>query len=358
MLAQLIYLRVFRRHMDYATGTAGLTYRIDYQTICDAVSFLPDPGSQVHRWTPTKGEVRATIRELERVLPDLGRAVPLLIDAGSNPHRGYLKRLPLASMDPSVQKGNDAGTTQERRKTNDTRNPPTDGRQVQENHGDAVQERHDEQRREKTCCTAMNVTPPVSGKPEEEEEVLTHVSITDRQRCVSRPVALVHPVVTATPPDAATAAGTANPDHRMPGPVDRRPAIATPTWPTLDVLPVSAPRPDPVERVFAHWQQTMQKPRAKLDAKRRAAIAARLKDGYTLDDLLAAVDGCKASAWHQGKNERQRAFDDLSLICRDGTHVDQFLDLAHGQRHADAKLSAFLNAGIRSQALEGEFHVV
>jgi hypothetical protein len=239
---------------------------------------------------------------------------------------------------------------------NDTMNNAAEDIKVQANHGDASRERHDEQRREKTCGTAMNVTPPVTGKPEE-EDVLTHVSITDRQRCVSSPVAIVHPIVTATSPDATTAAETAAPDHRMSGQVDRRPVIAIPTS-TLDLLPVSAPRPDPVERVFAHWQRTMNKPRAKLDAKRRAAIAARLKDGYTLDDLLAAVDGCKASAWHQGKNERQRVFNDVSLICRDGTHVDQFLDLAHGQRQADAKLNAFLNAGNRSQALEGEFHVV
>jgi hypothetical protein len=108
MLAQLIYLRVFRRHMDYATGMAGLNYRIDYQAICDAAGFVPDPGSKEPRWRPTKGKVRAAIHELERILPHLGREVPLLIEAGSNPHRGYLKRLPLASTDQSVQKGNDA----------------------------------------------------------------------------------------------------------------------------------------------------------------------------------------------------------------------------------------------------------
>ncbi len=66
-------------------------------------------------------------------------------------------------------------------------NNAIDGLKVQANHHDALEERHDERRREKTCCTAMNVTPPVSGKPEE-EDVLTHVSITDRQRCISRPV--------------------------------------------------------------------------------------------------------------------------------------------------------------------------
>jgi hypothetical protein len=69
-----------------------------------------------------------------------------------------------------------------------------------------------------------------------------------------------------------------------------------------------------------------------LDTKRRAAVAGRLKDGYPVADLLTAIDGCKASAWHQGRNDRQRPFNDLGLICRDSAHVEQFIELARGQQ--------------------------
>ena len=82
---------------------------------------------------------------------------------------------------------------------------------------------------------------------------------------------------------------------------------------------------DSVRQVFAYWQQVMAKPEAKLDAKRRAAIAARLTDGYTPTELQRAVDGCRASAWHQGHNDRGRAFDDIALICRDAAHVEKRL---------------------------------
>jgi hypothetical protein len=111
-----------------------------------------------------------------------------------------------------------------------------------------------------------------------------------------------------------------------------------------------------VQPVFAHWQQVMAKPQAKLDAKRRAAIAARLTDGYAPAELQRAVDGCRASAWHQGHNDRGRAFDDIALICRDAAHVEQFLALAVGQHAERAALEAFLNPD--ASPLEGEFHVV
>ena len=130
-----------------------------------------------------------------------------------------------------------------------------------------------------------------------------------------------------------------------------RPGAAPPDGPP-------APNPDPVQCVFAYWQRAMHKPSARLDARRRAAIAARLKDGYRVHELQAAIDGCQASAWHQGQNDRHRPFNDLVLICRDGAYVEQFLELAQGQRQADAKLAEFLNGGEPSRTLEGDFHVV
>lgn len=115
VLAKVIYLLVFRRRMDYASGVAGGSGRkICYQTVVDEVQFIPDWGSQRTAWSPTKGEVRASIQELRRV--------GLVEDAGSNVQEGYKKFLPLATTDGSVQKRNDAGTTQERHIANATGN--------------------------------------------------------------------------------------------------------------------------------------------------------------------------------------------------------------------------------------------
>jgi hypothetical protein len=82
-----------------------------------------------------------------------------------------------------------------------------------------------------------------------------------------------------------------------------------------------------VRLVFEHWTVVMNKPKAKLTGDRERRIKARIREGYTVDDLKAAVDGCKASDFHQGRDPKSdgKVWDDLELICRDGKHVEQFM---------------------------------
>lgn len=92
---------------------------------------------------------------------------------------------------------------------------------------------------------------------------------------------------------------------------------------------VASPAPtNPAEQVFSYWQSVMQHPKGKLDAKRRATINARFTDGYTAADLMQAIDGCRNSEWHMGKNQDGKVYDALDLICRDGSKVDNFMALA------------------------------
>lgn len=87
---------------------------------------------------------------------------------------------------------------------------------------------------------------------------------------------------------------------------------------------------DDVKAVFAYWQQAMSHPQAKLDDKRAKAIGKRLGDGYSVEDLCRAVDGCKLSPHHMGQNDTGTVYDDIELICRDGSKVDGFI--ARAQR--------------------------
>lgn len=80
--------------------------------------------------------------------------------------------------------------------------------------------------------------------------------------------------------------------------------------------------------VFAYWVQVMNHPGAIYGDKRKGAVEARLKQGYTVPQLKRAVDGCRASPRHQGKNERNEVYDDLELICRNETNVDRFIAMA------------------------------
>lgn len=88
------------------------------------------------------------------------------------------------------------------------------------------------------------------------------------------------------------------------------------------------PDGSPIPQVFAYWQKVMEHPTSKLTGDRRRKVKARLAEGYTLDDLKAAVDGCKATAWNMGANPEGKVWDDLELICRDGKHVETFMGAA------------------------------
>lgn len=82
------------------------------------------------------------------------------------------------------------------------------------------------------------------------------------------------------------------------------------------------------QRVFVFWQEHLDHGKAKLDDVRNRKILARLKDGYSVDDLMAAIRGCKLDPFSMGNNDRNQPFDDIELICRDAAHVDKFLRIA------------------------------
>ena len=118
---------------------------------------------------------------------------------------------------------------------------------------------------------------------------------------------------------------------------------------TLSNPPPKAAPSAQVERVFQHWQSVMDKPLAKLDAKRKVRIEWALKT-YGLSSALEAIDGCQRSDWHMGANERHREFNDLTLIFRDAEHAERFLAKPTGS----AKKSGIQDWLAEDQCIEGE----
>jgi hypothetical protein len=112
-------------------------------------------------------------------------------------------------------------------------------------------------------------------------------------------------------PTAAGGTYRTVPNHTVPDPTVPNPEEQT--------LPAA-----PAVQVFEYWRRLMEHPKAVFDSKRRRAVEARLKDGYTVEQLQQAIEGCRASPWHRGENDRRKVFDDLELICRDAKHVDDF----------------------------------
>lgn len=80
-----------------------------------------------------------------------------------------------------------------------------------------------------------------------------------------------------------------------------------------------------VREIFEHWVAVMGKTsQTKLNDKRKRCIESRLREGYSVDQIKAAIDGCAKSPYHMGRNDSGTVYDDLTLICRSGDRIEQF----------------------------------
>lgn len=80
-----------------------------------------------------------------------------------------------------------------------------------------------------------------------------------------------------------------------------------------------------VQQIFEFWQVTLNHPHSKLTNDRKARIKARIKEGYTVEQIKTAINGCKSSPYHMGENDHGKVYDDIELICRNGSKLEQFV---------------------------------
>lgn len=78
--------------------------------------------------------------------------------------------------------------------------------------------------------------------------------------------------------------------------------------------------------VFEYWKLILKHPQAIFTPDRRRKIEARLRDGYSVDQLKQAIDGCKASRFHNGDNDAHKKYHSIDLIFRNGDFVEKFID--------------------------------
>ncbi len=83
-------------------------------------------------------------------------------------------------------------------------------------------------------------------------------------------------------------------------------------------------------QVFDHWRTACGHAGAKPTRDRRSKVIARRREGYTLDDIKRAIDGAATAAY---VNDAGKRFDDLELICRNGSKLDSFIARAPTAGH-------------------------
>jgi len=81
--------------------------------------------------------------------------------------------------------------------------------------------------------------------------------------------------------------------------------------------------------IFSYWCEVMKKnpSKSKLTDKRNKNIKARLKDGYSVEDIKLAILNCSKDSFSMGQNDRAKEFNDIELICRSGEKLESFRDM-------------------------------
>lgn len=103
--------------------------------------------------------------------------------------------------------------------------------------------------------------------------------------------------------------------------------------------------------LFSHWVGTCGHPHAKFTRDRRQKVRARLREGYTPEQIRHAIDGAARNAF---VNDAGKRFDDLELICRNGSKLEDFIGRAGPTQAAPVRSvsSVELGAALR-RASEG-----
>lgn len=86
--------------------------------------------------------------------------------------------------------------------------------------------------------------------------------------------------------------------------------------------------------IFHYWCDSMRKNRmtSKMTPKRMKCIKDRLKQGYTVDDIKTAIYNCSQDPFSMGRNDRNKPFNDIELICRSGEKLESFFTAAQSQQ--------------------------
>lgn len=87
--------------------------------------------------------------------------------------------------------------------------------------------------------------------------------------------------------------------------------------------------------VFEFWKETMGKnARTTLSKDRASKIKARLREGYSVDEIKLAITNCSTDPWYVEKK-----VNDIEYICRNQQHLDKFLEASQQTTSQQVALS-------------------
>lgn len=115
----------------------------------------------------------------------------------------------------------------------------------------------------------------------------------------------------------------------------------------------SDPDPDQVVGLFEYWRGRCSKPRAKLTDERRAKLLARLREGYSVEEIRIGVDGAATNPPED--RDSGVVYDDLVSICRNGSQLERYIARAtarprngNGRGHVETSAEYLARKGVGS----------
>jgi hypothetical protein len=81
------------------------------------------------------------------------------------------------------------------------------------------------------------------------------------------------------------------------------------------------------QRLFGEWSDLTGRKRARPTPDRLTKIIARLREGYSEEEIRRAIRNVASSEWHRGQNDHGKEYIELSMICRSGEKLEHYRDM-------------------------------
>lgn len=88
------------------------------------------------------------------------------------------------------------------------------------------------------------------------------------------------------------------------------------------ILKSSTSKAEAARALFDYWRERCNHPHAKFTSERRRKVEARMNEGYTDAQIRKGIDGAAKAAY---VDEKGKVFDDIELICRTGSKLEDFM---------------------------------
>jgi len=91
---------------------------------------------------------------------------------------------------------------------------------------------------------------------------------------------------------------------------------------------VNEPSPEEIRDVFEYWRKVTGRSRTRLTSDKKRHISGRLRDGFSVKQLINAIDQSQVDPWCQGQNEKTegKKYDFIDNIFRNSSKVEKLLE--------------------------------